>query len=529
MKQTLIRQELLVAIGEVAREKGIDRERVFGAIEEAFVKAAEEKYGAQTNITCTIDKKTGEISLFQVLEVVDDPEDSAQQISLEQAQKINPDARIGETLTEPLPSIDFKRISAHIMGQVAHRLIREATKEKEYNDYKEKVGEIVTGSVKSAGNDSIVVDLGQGEGIILRSDMIPRETFKHGDRVRSYIREVKSDPRGYQILLSRAHPLFMEALFKQEVPEIYNGIIEIKAIARDPGSRAKIGVASSDPSLDPVGSCVGVRGNRVQAVTKELQDERIDIIRWSEDPFTFLVNALTPAAITKIIAGHKENAVQVVVPDDQLSLAIGRRGQNVRLASQLLGFDIDILTESQELEKRTESTNKIIGEFTSLLGIDDVLARFLAAEGFESVADIALASPQELSALEGLGEEDTLALHKKAQNVLKAQRAEKQKAFKEMGGEEALFSFDARLAPDHLLSLGNNGVLTLQNFADLASDEILDILGDELDLDTINELVLNAREICMPEVANHPLPDVGHHQILKENHQPQGEAPREER
>jgi len=494
----LIRQELLSVAQEVAREKSIDKERIFAAIEESFVKAAAAKYGEETPLSCKIDRKSGEIFLYQVFRVVEAPEDPLHEISLSDAQKKDAQAVLDGTFYEELPTIDFRRVSAHVMRQVVNRVIKEATRENEYAEYKDKVGDIVTGSVRHAGPDSIVLDLGQAEGILLRGDLIPRELVKIGDRLRAYIREVKPDPRGYQILLSRSHPLFMDALFKQEVPEIYSGVIELKAIARDPGSRAKIGVSSNDPSLDPVGACVGVRGSRVQAVTKELQDERIDVIRWSPDPFTFLVNALTPAKVTKIIAGEKEGAVQVVVPDDQLSLAIGRRGQNVRLASQLTGLEIDIITETKESETRQELFDQATQEFVTHLGIDDVTARFLVAERFESLEDIALVEPSELYELEGITEDFARQLQAKAVEGIKTQRETFKKHLKELGADPDLLEFDTLLKPENLIELAEKHILSLQDLADLSSEELRELVSLSLAPSDADRLILKARKAVLP-------------------------------
>jgi N utilization substance protein A len=493
LTQGLVRQEVLVAAQEVAREKGIDTERVLASIEEALAKVAHLKYGEETPLRIFIHRKTGEICLFHVRTVVESVTDTTQEISLEEARHMTPEAQIGDPIEEALPNMDFERVPAQLMRQVIVRLIKEASREREYAEYKDKAGEIVSGTVKSIDFGNVVVDLGQAEGVLLPEDMIPRERFHPGDRIRAYVREVKEDPKGFQIFLSRSSPDFMVALFKQEVPEVYNGIIELRAVARDPGSRAKIGVASLDPSLDPVGACVGVRGARVQAVTKELQDERIDVIRWSDDLFTFLVNALTPATVTKIVTGDREGSVQVIVPDDQQSLAIGRRGQNVRLASLLTGLHIDIVTESDDTKQRAEFNNTLSTQFKDVLDVDDVMARFLIAEGFESVSDVAFVDVTELEALEGFSAELAHELQKRAQNFLEKESLRKLETWASLGGKDDLKNLSELLTPDSLLKLAKEGVLSLQDFADLSSDELLDTVGGELDPEQAGQLILEAR------------------------------------
>lgn len=495
MIQTLVRQELLVAAQEVAREKGIDKERVLKAIEESLVKVAHTKYGQEATLEVEVTRQTGEILLFQTRRVVETVEDPLTEISLEDARALKDTYQLEDVVRDPLPSIDFKRVAAQVMRQAVTRLIKEASREREYALYKDKAGEITTGSVKSVDYGTVIVDLGQAEGVLFPGDTISRERFHPGDRIKAYIREVKQDPKGFQIFLSRSHPLFMTELFKQEVPEVYSGVIELRAVARDPGSRAKIAVFSKDTSLDPVGSCVGVRGNRVQAVTKELQDERIDVIRWSEDPFTFLVNALTPAAVTKIIAGDKEGSVQVVVPDDQLSLAIGRRGQNVRLASQLVGMHIDVIAETEEATKRTQFVDDVSKTFMDALGVDDVMARFLVAEGFESVKDIALESQEELEQLESFTPELAATLQKKAQLFLAKQEEEMQVTFDTLGGDKALLTFDPLLPIDSLVKLAKMEIKTKDDLADLSSDELKEMLGDSLSPEQADYLILKARDL----------------------------------
>src|SRR5690606_10625866 len=341
------RLELLQAADAAAREKAIERDVVLMAMEDAIQKAARSRYGLENDIHAEIDRKTGEIRLERHLQVGEKVENDANDIGLAEAQRRNPDAQIGDVIAEPLPPIDFGRIAAQTAKQVIVQKVREAERERQYNEYKDRIGEIINGQVKRVEYGNVTVDLGRAEAIIRRDELLPRETFRQGDRVRAYIYDVRREPRGPPPFLSRSHPQFMAKLSAQEVPEVYDGIIEIRAVARDPGSRAKIAVLSNDNSIDPVGACVGMRGSRVQAVVNELQGEKIDIIKWSPDPATFIVNALAPAEVAKVVLDEEANSVEVVVPTDQLSLAIGRRGQNVRLASQLTGYDIDILTEEE--------------------------------------------------------------------------------------------------------------------------------------------------------------------------------------
>jgi len=350
MESTVIyaRPELLQVADTVARDKGIDRDEVLEAMEQAIQKAGRSKYGQEYDIRAEIDRNNGEIRLLRFREVAEPIENEATQIALAEAQHLNPEAEIGEFITDPLPPIDFGRIAAQSAKQVIVQRVRDAERQRQFLEFKDRVGEIVNGLVKRVEFGNVVVDLGRAEAMARRDELLPRESFRQGERVRAYIYDAREEPRGPQIFLSRTHPQFMAKLFAQEVPEIYDGIIEIKAVARDPGSRAKIAVISRDSGIDPVGACVGMRGSRVQAVVGELQGEKIDIIPWSADPATFVVNALAPAEVAKVVMDEEQRRVEVVVPDDQLSLAIGRRGQNVRLGSQLTGWDIDILTEAEE-------------------------------------------------------------------------------------------------------------------------------------------------------------------------------------
>ncbi len=374
-------------------------------MEQAIQKAGRSKYGQEYDIRAEIDRKNGEIRLMRFREVKDPVENEATQIPLNEARRFNPEAEVGDFITDPLPPIDFGRIAAQTAKQVIVQKVRDAERQRQYAEYKDRIGEIVNGLVKRVEFGNVIVDLGRAEAILRRDELLPRETFRQGERVRAYIYDVRQEVRGPQIFLSRTHPQYMAKLFAQEVPEIYDGIIEIRAVARDPGSRAKIAVISNDSGIDPVGACVGMRGSRVQAVVAELQGEKIDIIPWSQDPATFVVNALAPAEVAKVVMDEEQRRIEVVVPDDQLSLAIGRRGQNVRLASQLTGWDIDILTEAEESERRQEEFRTRSQMFIEALDVDDVIAHLLVTEGFTSVEEVAfVASEKGVKTLDDLGD-----------------------------------------------------------------------------------------------------------------------------
>ena len=384
------RLELLQIADAVAREKSIDRKIVLAAMEDAIAKAARSRYGSETDVHAEIDPKTGELHLSRHLLVVEAVENPATQITLDDARRHHPAAQIGDTIADKLPPLEYGRIAAQSAKQVIVQKVREAERDRQYEEYKDRIGDIVNGIVKRVEYGNVVVDLGRGEAIVRRDEMLPREVFRNGDRIRAYIYDVRREQRGPQIFLSRTHPQFMSKLFAQEVPEIYDGIVEVKAVARDPGSRAKIAVISRDSSVDPVGACVGMRGSRVQAVVNELQGEKIDIIPWSHDIATFVVNALAPAEVAKVVLDEERERIEVVVPDQQLSLAIGRRGQNVRLASQLTGWDIDILTEQEESERRQAEFENRTRMFIDALNVDEVVGQLLASEGFTSVEELAM-------------------------------------------------------------------------------------------------------------------------------------------
>jgi len=489
----LPRIELLQVADAVAREKSIEREEVLEAMEQAIQKAARSKYGHELDIRATINRETGEIGLYRYREITDEIENESAQIRPADAALIDPEKKVGEFIIDSLPPIEFGRIAAQTAKQVIVQKVREAERERQYNEYKDRIGEIVTGVVKRVEFGNVVADLGRGEAVLRREEVIPREILRNGDRVRAYIFDVRREPRGPQIFLSRTHPQFMAKLFEQEVPEIYDGIIEIRAVARDPGSRAKIAVISNDSSIDPVGACVGMRGSRVQAVVGELQGEKIDIIPWSPDQATFVVNALAPAEVVKVVLDEDAQRIEVVVPDDQLSLAIGRKGQNVRLASQLSGWDIDIMTEAEESERRQEEVRVRSRLFMEALDVDDVIAHLLVTEGFSSVEEVAYVPAEELATIEGFDEEIAEELRERARTWLAERNAEFEAERKTLGVSDEIAALES-VSPSMLVALGQGGIKTLDDLADLASDELLEILPeDSLTTEDANRIIMAAR------------------------------------
>ena len=491
------RLELLQIADTVAREKAIDREIVLEAMEEAVQKAARSRYGAENEIRAQIDRASGEIRLFRVMEVVEEVENPSTQLTVDEARREKEDAQIGDFLADPLPPLDFGRIAAQTAKQVIVQKVRDAERERQYNEYKDRVNEIVTGVVKRVEYGNVIVDLGHAEAIMRRDQVLPREHFRNNDRVRGFIYDVRREARGPQIFMSRTKPEFMAALFAQEVPEIYDSIIEIKAVARDPGSRAKIAVLSNDGGIDPVGACVGMRGSRVQAVVNELQGEKIDIIQWSPDPATFIVNGLAPAEVVKVVLDEEANRIEVVVPDDQLSLAIGRRGQNVRLASQLTGWTIDILTEQEESERRQEEFLAQSKRFMEALDVDETLAQLLVAEGFSEVEEIAYVEADELVTIEGFDEGLVGELQRRAAEVLESELEAADQRRRELGVEDAVAEME-ELTPAMLVALGEADIKTLEDFAGCASDELTssdDGILKQFDLteEGANALIMDAR------------------------------------
>ncbi len=466
------RLELLQIADAVAREKSIDRRIVIEAMEDAIQKAAKSRYGAENDIRCEIDPKSGETKLTRVLEVVEQVENDATQLTVADAKRRNPNAKAGDMIAETLPPLDFGRVAAQNAKQVIVQKVREAERERHFNEYKDRIGEIVNGTVKRVEYGNVIIDLGRAEGIVRRDEMIPRENVRLGDRLRAYIYDVRREPRGPQIFLSRARPEFMSLLFRQEVPEIYDGIVQIKSVARDPGSRAKIAVISKDSSIDPVGACVGMRGARVQAVVGELQGEKVDIIQWNPDAATFIVNALAPAEVTKVVLDEESNRIEVVVPESQLSLAIGRRGQNVRLASQLTGWDIDILTEQEESERRQKEFTERSQLFMEALDVDEVIAQLLATEGFETVAEVAFVDSGEIAHIEGFDEDTAKEIQTRAREFLERQEAERDARRKELGVADELAAVPG-VNTAMLVAFGENDIKTVEDLAGAVPDDLI--------------------------------------------------------
>ena len=465
------RLELLQIADAVAREKSIPREVVLQSMEDALQKAARSRYGQETEVRAEINPKTGEIRFSRLMLVVDMVESDATQITLEDARKKNPAAQVGDWIAETLPPFEFGRIPAQSAKQVIVQKVREAERDRQYDEYKDRIGEIVNGIVKRVEYGNVIVDLGRSEAIIRRDELIPREMFRPGDRVRAYVYDVRREQRGPQIFMSRTHPQFMSKLFGQEVPEIYDGIIEVKSVARDPGSRAKIAVISRDSSIDPVGACVGMRGSRVQAVVNELQGEKIDIIPWSVDAATFIVNALQPAEVVKVVLDEDSARIEVVVPDDQLSLAIGRRGQNVRLASQLTGWDIDILTEAEESGRRQKEFQERTTIFMAALDVDEVVGQLLASEGFRSVEELAYVDLAELASIEGFDEETAEEIQNRARDHIARIEAELDERRVALGVDDEMKEVDGMTMPI-LVKLGENEVKTVEDLAGCATDDL---------------------------------------------------------
>jgi N utilization substance protein A len=507
------RMELMQIADSVAREKLIDRRIVIQAMEDAIQKAAKAKYGAENDIRCEIDPRSGEAKLTRVVTVVEVVENESAQITLADAHKRKPDAAIGDTFVEHLPPLDYGRVAAQNGKQVIVQKVREAERDRQFEEYKDRVGEITNGTVKRTEYGNVIVDLGRAEGIIRRDEMIPRENVRLGDRIRAYVYDVKRETRGPQIFLSRAKPEFMAKLFAQEVPEIYDNIVQIKAVARDPGSRAKIAVISRDSSIDPVGACVGMRGQRVQAVVAELQGEKIDIIQWKQDDAEFIVNALAPAEVSKVVLDEDSNRIEVVVPESQLSLAIGRRGQNVRLASQLTGWDIDIVTELEESERRQKEFTERSTLFMEALDVDEVIGQLLATEGFETVEEVAFVEPSEIANIEGFDENTASEIQTRAREYLEQQEAKREARRKELGVQDDLKTVPG-ITSQMLITLGEAGIKSLEDFADCAVDDLAGwverpkvkgaepikhkgiLAGLELSKADIENLVLQARVVA---------------------------------
>ena len=465
--------ELLQTAEAVAREKMIEPGLVIEAMEESLARAAKSRYGAEMDIRVSIDRKTGRATFTRVRTVVEDDEleNYQAEMTVEQARQHLDDPKVGDTFVEEVPPVEMGRIAAQSAKQVILQKVREAERDRQYEEFKDRAGTIINGLVKREEYGNVIVDVGAGEAILRRNDKIGRESYRPNDRIRCYVKDVRREVRGPQIFLSRTAPEFMAALFKMEVPEIYDGIIEIKAVARDPGSRAKIAVISYDGSIDPVGACVGMRGSRVQAVVNELQGEKIDIIPWSEDLPTFLVNALQPAEVTKVVLDEEAERIEVVVPEEQLSLAIGRRGQNVRLASQLTGLDIDIMTEEEESARRQKEFEERTKLFMDTLDLDEFFAQLLVSEGFTNLEEVAYVEQDELLVIDGVDEDTAQELQARARDYLEAQARAALENARALGAEDSLIEFEG-LTPQMIEALARDGVKTLEDFATCADWEL---------------------------------------------------------
>ena len=463
--------ELIQIAEAVAREKSIEKAIVIEALEDALARAARSRYGHETNIKAEINPTTGETKLWRLTEVVEEVDNDAAEITLAEALKRNPEAQIGAFMTDPLPPVEFGRVAAMAAKQVITQKVRDAERDRQFAEYKDRVGEIISGVIKRIEYGHVIVDLGKGEAIIRRDQQLPREALRQNDRVRAYIHDVRRETRGPQIFLSRTHPQFMAKLFEQEVPEVYDGVIEIKAVARDAGSRAKIGVLSNDSSIDPVGACVGMRGSRVQAVVNELGGEKIDIVPWADDVATFIVNALAPAEVAKVVLDEESERIEVVVPEEQLSLAIGRRGQNVRLASQLSGFEIDIMTEEEESKKRQAEYAVRSARFVEALDVDEMIAGLLVSEGFTQIEEIAYVDLEEIAVIEGFDDETAQELQARATEFLQKEHAVLDAKRKEMGVADDITEFEG-LTMKMIIALAGEGVKSVEDFAGCAVDDL---------------------------------------------------------
>ena len=507
--------ELLRIAESVAIEKSIDKEIILTSMESAIQKAAKTRFGSENNIRVIIDRESGNITLHKVLQVVLKPENFDTEISLEQAikQEKNEEVKIGDEIYEELPPVDFGRIAAQTARQVITQSVRAAERERQYNDFIEKKGDILNGVVKRLEYSNVIVDLNRAEAIIKKEDLIPREIIKTGDRIKAYCYDVIRENKGQQIFLSRSHPKFMEMLFSQEVPEIYDNIIEIKSSARDPGSRAKICVQSNDSTIDPVGACVGMRGSRVQSVVNELQGEKIDIVHWSEDPAALVVSALAPAEIQKVIIDDEVRRIEVILTEENLSKAIGRRGQNVRLASKLIDYEIDILTEKEETEKRQTEFKEKTEIFVNNLEVDETLGQLLVAEGFSSIEEISQANIEDINKIEAIDENTAKELKERADECLKKEKEDIGKKLKELGVEDTFINLKG-ITPGMLLTLGEKKIKTLKDFAELSTDELIggfdEIKGKRFKMDgyleefalsknEADDLIMNARNIVFKE------------------------------
>lgn len=491
------RPEILLVADTVAREKNIDKEDVFIAMEVAIQKAGRSKYGFEHDIRANIDRKSGAITLARYREIMaseEDIENEVSQMVLEDALMYDANAKVGEFLIDPLPPIDFGRIAAQTAKQVITQKVREAERNKQFEEYKEKIGTIVNGTIKRIEFGNVILDIGKAEAILRRDEIIPREKFKNGDRIRAYVLDVRRETKGPQISLSRTCPEFLAKLFTSEVPEIYDGIVKIMGVARDPGSKAKMSVKTDDVTVDPVGACVGLRGIRVQAVVTELQGEKIDIVPYSADKAQYIVSALAPAEVAKVVLDEENNRIEVVVPEEQFSIAIGRRGQNVKLASQLLGCDIDVLTEDQEQERRANENKVRSQRFMEALDVDEMIAHLLIAEGFSTVDEVAGVDVSEIAEIEGFDEDVAAELQNRAIAFVDKRNKEFAQKSKDLGIDEQIKAI-AGLDQDMILTLANNEIKTIDDLADLAADELQEILGENILSEVeANRIIMEARK-----------------------------------
>ena len=509
LNRGLDKLELLRIVEAVANEKSIDKELVIGSMESAIQKAALTKFGSDNNIEVKIDRKSGEISIKKVLEIVDQVVDPGREIDIKLASSNNKELKVGDKIFEDLPQIDFGRIAAQSAKQVISFKVREAEKSRQYEEFKDKEGQILSGIIKRLEFGNVIVDLGRAEGIIKKDELIPREMTKTGDRIKAYCYEVKNELKGHQIFLSRAHPQFLAKLFFQEVPEIYEGVIEIKSVARDPGSRAKICVNSKDTSIDPVGACVGMRGSRVQTIVNELQGEKIDIIKWTEDIPTLVSESLSPAEIQKVLMDQENKKIEVILSEENLSKAIGRRGQNVRLASKLTNYEIDILTDKEDSERRQAEFKDRTENLIKNLEVDETLGQLLVSEGFQSIEEISQSKPEDIAKIEAIDEETANELISRSKENLIKEKEEVGRKLKELGVEEALINLKG-MTQGMLVILGQKNIKKLSDFADLSSDELIggydEIKGKRIKIDgyleefslnkdEADQLIMSAREI----------------------------------
>ena len=512
LNRGLDKLELLRIVDAVANEKSIDKELVIGSMESAIQKAALTKFGNDNDIEVVIDRESGDIKIKKVLNIVETVEDPAREITLEDAKKIevkNDSLKIGDKIFEELPQVDFGRIAAQSAKQVISTRVREAEKNRQYEDFIDKQGQILSGIIKRLEYGNVIVDLGKAEGVIKKDELIPREILKNGDRVKAYCYEVKKEMKGHQIFLSRAHPQFLARLFFQEVPEIYEGIIEIKSVARDPGSRAKICVNSKDTSIDPVGACVGMRGSRVQTIVNELHGEKIDIIKWTEDLPTLISESLSPAEIQKVLIDQDNKKIDIILSEENLSKAIGRRGQNVRLASKLTNYEIDILTDKEDSERRQAEFKDKTETLIKSLEVDETLGQLLVSEGFQGIEEISQSSPEEISRIEAIDEETAKELISRSKENLIKEKEEIAKKLKELGVEESLITLKG-MTQGMLVILGQKNIKKLSDFADLSSDELIggfdEIRGKKIRIEgyleefslsrkEADQLIMAAREI----------------------------------